>query len=224
MPAVNIPENHPKLVALDLDWTVWQGDCDKDFIPPFIRDIEGFARDRYGRYSEAYRDVKEIVGALIDAGIPVAYVSRNPSYTWVKQLLQTIKVRSKKHPEATLYDAMPDSRYLLAFSTPPGYRAKDKHFADLYNISGISLTDMLFFDDASDNIHAARFLGITSVLVKKLDGVTKKAFFSGIEAWQTARIPAIQPVQQTQQAQQTQQTQQTQQAQPTQQTQLVQVN
>jgi magnesium-dependent phosphatase-1 len=199
----DFPEHRPKLIAFDCDWTVWRGDCDRDFIGPFHRDAEGFARDRFQQYSEAYYHVKIIIADLIDAGIPVAFVSRNPSYIWVKQLLQTIRVPSKTKADATLYDAMPDERYLLAFSTPVGYRAKDKHFADLHNISGVELTDMLFFDDAPDNINAAERQGITCVLAENREGVTVDAFYDGIKAWQKANpvrpeakpMQPVQPVQ-----------------------------
>jgi magnesium-dependent phosphatase 1 len=180
---------YPELVVFDLDWTIWPFDCDKDVIAPFTNDWQSIPMDSYGRPVQAYTDACTIIAALIDAKIPVAYLSRNPNYYSVKALLEIIKVPSTLNPHATLYSAMPSPDYLHAYSSNgyPG-RGKAKHFAALKQLSGVNFSDMLFFDDMEDNISAAIKQGTPSVRLLNNKGLTMSAFNTGLEMWRTQTL------------------------------------
>ena len=49
--------------------------------------------------------------------------------------------------------------------------------------SGVSYTDMLFFDDEERNIHDISTLGVTCVLIDEDDGLDYKILRSGFDAF-----------------------------------------
>jgi magnesium-dependent phosphatase-1 len=169
-------------VAFDCDWTLYPYDCDKDRVAPFENFPYGTA-DYYGRPSAAYPDVPQILGAIADAGIPVAFLSRNPSSFSIEDLLTTLPLCSIKFgPHASLWDTMPDERYFHAYSSGGYGKGKDRHFDALQKVSGIRPKQILFFDDLKENIDAAVARGTMSVLVGT-SGLTWAAFADGILGW-----------------------------------------
>lgn len=57
--------------------------------------------------------------------------------------------------------------------------------------TGRPLSDMLFFDDLLENIKVASRLGVTSVHVSHLTGLTMAAFMCGIEGYAKAQRQKI---------------------------------
>jgi hypothetical protein len=183
---------NPSIIVFDCDWTLYPYDCDKDRIAPFHRYETGDIVDVWGSWAHPYPDVPRILGAIVDAEIPVAYLSRNPSSGGVENLLQTIPLYSTRLGTKSLWDAMPSRAYFHAYSANGYGKGKDRHFAALYKETGIHPNRLLFFDDMRDNTEAASAQGTTSVLLGK-PGLTWAAFTAGIGWWreQQEQIEAL---------------------------------
>jgi magnesium-dependent phosphatase 1 len=174
---------NPKLVAFDLDFTLWPFDCDKGVQPPFMP-CGANIYDRWYRSASPNRDVGSIVGALLDAGIKVAYLSRNPSYYAVEQLLRLCPITSKILGKLTLWDALDSRDYFHAYSSEGVGKGKDRHFGFLKGLTHIEFEDIVFFDDIPENIIAANMQGTTSVLISnRVKGLTWDLFETGIRRW-----------------------------------------
>jgi len=183
--------SNPSLLVFDCDYTIWPFDCDKNVVAPFMKSTWSGVYDYFGRPSNAYHDVAGIFGAILDAGIPVAFLSRNPSAHSVRELLEALPCLNKVGAvEKSLWDTMPSPQYFHAYSSGGIGKGKDRHFTALQAVCGIPFADMLFFDDKIDNIEAASSKGVTSVHLKR-NGLTVSAFINGIEGWRRNRLPVL---------------------------------
>lgn len=179
---------NPSIFVFDCDWTLYPYDCDKERIGPFSWSPWNGVSDCYGRPSNSYIDVPSIFGAIIDTGIPVAFLSRNPSAAQVKQLLSVIPCITKvNQTKKCLLDAMPDDTYFHVYSSGGIGKGKDKHFSALKTASGIPFSEMLFFDDILENIQAAQVQRTTAVLLGK-KGLIVEAFTDGLDSWRKSNI------------------------------------
>jgi magnesium-dependent phosphatase 1 len=177
----------PGLVVFDCDYTIWPFDCHKNVEEPFWMDAHGMIKDRFYRNSNPYKDVVSIIEGLIDADIPIAYASRNPSQYQIEQLLRAIpinpKSESKKHIR-NMWELLPSKSFFHAYSSDGGGQGKTKHFQTIKELTGIPFNKMIFFDDLPENIQCARPLGITSVILGK-SGLTWRDINTGFNAWRS---------------------------------------
>ena len=178
----------PKLCVFDLDYTIWACDCDKDIIEPYVEHSTSGINtvfDRHGRLVILYSDVREILGAIADSEIPVAFLSRNPSRGSIEKLLKVLRCPSEftESKTRTVWKIMPDENYLHAYSNGGFGKGKDLHFKNLQAVCSIPFSEMIFFDDMYDNVKAASIQGTTSVQLHKT-GLTEEAFLEGIKCWQ----------------------------------------
>jgi hypothetical protein len=179
---------NPSILVFDCDWTLYPYDCDKHRIGPFDWSICYGVTDYYGRASNSYIDVPSIFGAIIDSKIPVAFLSRNPSSSQLRQLLSVIPCISKGGVVVNfLSDAMPSENYFHAYSSNGVGKGKDKHFAALKAASGVPFKDMIIFDDLPENIQAANDQGTNAVLLGK-KGLTVEAFEDGLKSWRERSV------------------------------------
>ena len=172
---------NPDIIVFDLDYTIWPFDCDKDVFAPFYRNPQGVFDSRQ-RWANPYYDVPAIIAALYNAGIPVAYLSRNPAEESIEELLRAITMNTLDG-KRSLWDAMPNRKYFHAYSTLAGNKGKDPHFASLRELTGVPFEKMLFFDDLPQNIHYARKQGTVSVELNLRRGLTWKSFLEGLGQW-----------------------------------------
>jgi magnesium-dependent phosphatase 1 len=172
---------NPDIFVFDLDYTIWPFDCDKDVIGPFYRNPQG-VYDSSQHWANPYYDVPAIMATLYDAGIPVAFLSRNPSHASIEQLLKTIPMQTAKGT-LSLWDAMPNRNYFHAFSTVGANKGKTLHFATLHRLTNVAFENMLFFDDLPQNIHYARKQGTTSVELDLRRGLNWMSFLQGLTLW-----------------------------------------
>lgn len=176
---------NPKLIVLDLDFTLWPFDCNKYIQPPFT--FDGFnTRDRFGQLANPYSDVPYILKVLIELKIPVAIASRNPSSDICKSLLQTIKIPDTS---LTLWDAIPCENLFHAYSSGSygrGY-GKRNHFSHIHDFCKINFSDILFFDDNLENILVAQQSNVTSVHVSQTYGLNWEAFMDGLAGWRSRK-------------------------------------
>jgi magnesium-dependent phosphatase-1 len=183
--------SNPKIIVFDCDWTLYPFDCDKHLVGPFKK-VSTFVLDGHGRCAAPYAAVPNILGAIVDAGIPVAFLSRNPSAGPLEQLLRTLPLASARFPDGSLWDAMPSRDYFHAYGSQGIGKGKDRHFAALYSLTGIGPSEILFFDDLPENIAAAEAKGIASILIGD-QGLTWSAFSAGIRRWRDKKIEAFTP-------------------------------
>jgi len=66
----------PKLIVVDIDYTLWPLHVDTHVCPPFRSNGNGGAYDRYGTKIELFKDVRTIFTELKEMGIPLAAASR----------------------------------------------------------------------------------------------------------------------------------------------------
>lgn len=178
--------SNPKLFIFDCDYTIWPFDCNgnhnHDVTSPFYRYPDGIVVDKYGRSANPYPNVPYILGALYDAGIPVAFASRNPSTGYVKELLQAIPLKSQQ-PGLSLWDCLRGREDLFHAYSSGGSNNKLRHFTALQTATGLNFTDMVFFDDGPGNVTHAESIGIISILLKQVTGLTWDAIDTVVGRW-----------------------------------------
>jgi magnesium-dependent phosphatase 1 len=181
---------NPPLFVFDCDYTIWPYDCDgphpypygRDVYSPFTRLPNGYVHDKYGNSANSYPDVPFILGALYDAGIQVAYASRNKSSGYVEELLRSIPLQSQQ-PGLSLWDCLRGRRDLFHAYGSGGQNNKLLHFTNIRNVSGIDFPNMVFFDDNNRNVAHAETLGIISILLTMQTGLTWDAIDNVLRRW-----------------------------------------
>ncbi len=129
------------------------------------------------------------MGALVDAGVSVAYASRNPSAGPVEHLLRQSPIASTTlGPGASLWDALPSRALFHAYSRGgQGLRGKDKHFRAIQEAaSGLPYEEMIFFDDLPENVACAEAQGTVSVQIGP-SGLTWDALLEGLMRWRALK-------------------------------------
>lgn len=183
---------NPLLFVFDCDYTIWPYDCDgpngyprgRDVYYPFLRISNEKVIDRYGNPANSYPDVPFILGALYDAGIQVAYASRNRSSKYLEELLKAIPLQSQQ-PGLSLWDCLRGRKDLFHAYSSGSHNNKLLHFTNIRNVSGIDFSNMVFFDDNNHNVDHAETLGITSILLTQATGLTWDAIDSALGRWRT---------------------------------------
>ncbi|XP_044732035.1 magnesium-dependent phosphatase 1-like isoform X2 [Chrysoperla carnea] len=153
----------PKLIAFDLDYTLWPFWVDTHVRPPFRKTPEGAVKDSRDEKVKFYPEVPEVLKTLHQQGYILAVASRTPETAGANQLLK-------------LFDW---DKYFNYKEIYPG--CKDKHFKQIQKNSGLQFSEMLFFDDEQRNIVDLSALGVTSILVD--GGVTKDVVLQGLNKY-----------------------------------------
>lgn len=151
----------PKLVVFDLDFTLWPFWADTHVSPPFTRKSNGSVQDRSGYKIKLYDETLEILRLLRSKGVCLAAASRTEDPPAAQELLRILDIE----------------QYFLYKEIYPG--SKVTHFQKFKQASGISYSNMLFFDDEERNIHEISRLGVTCVLVRR--GMNHTVLQSGLE-------------------------------------------
>ncbi|ETW82029.1 hypothetical protein HETIRDRAFT_418029 [Heterobasidion irregulare TC 32-1] len=168
----------PKLVAFDLDYTLWPLWIDTHVTPPLRREGDELnaVHDRYDNKISFYHDVPQILHRLQSAGVIVAACSRTSAPELARKALSLLLVPPRagdKHgpvkPAIEFFDQM---------EIYPG--SKLTHFRKLQQKTGIPYSEMLFFDDEHRN-KEVQALGVTFALVR--NDFTERTFEEGLAAW-----------------------------------------
>ncbi|KAL0948508.1 hypothetical protein HGRIS_011069 [Hohenbuehelia grisea] len=171
----------PKLIAFDLDYTLWDLWIDTHVTPPFKRNEGDLNRivDSHDREIAFYEDVASILHRLRATDVTIAACSRTHAPKLARQALTMILVPPPVgHPDAS---PTPAIEYFDQAELYPG--SKLTHFKQLHEKTGIPYSEMLFFDDERRNREVKK-LGVTFCLVP--DGLDNVNFEAGLEEWRSA--------------------------------------
>ncbi|KAJ6525069.1 magnesium-dependent phosphatase-1, partial [Mycena vulgaris] len=162
----------PKLVAFDLDYTLWDLWVDTHLTGPLHRSGDAVV-DEAGTPIEFYSDVPDILRRLRDQGVLIAACSRTHAPSLAREALSLLLVPGKEGEPA-----QPAIELFGNLQIYPG--SKLTHFRALHANTGVPYDQMLFFDDEPRNREVER-LGVTFHLTPK--GVDNAVFDAGVRAW-----------------------------------------
>jgi len=168
----------PKLVAFDLDYTLWPLWVDTHINSSLKRDGDELneVHDRFGNKVMFYPDVPHILHRLRAADVVIAACSRTTAATLARQALSLLLLPPKtKDPESQV---MPAVKFFDQLEIYPG--SKIAHFKQLHKKTGIPYSEMLFFDDELRN-KEVESLGVTFQMVPQ--GLDNTCFERGLETW-----------------------------------------
>ncbi|KAF8579147.1 magnesium-dependent phosphatase-1 [Ramaria rubella] len=170
----------PQLIAFDLDYTLWDFWIDTHITAPFKRngsnDSDIFCS--YGAAIEFYPHVSQIMNRIRTfKETTIAACSRTHAPALAREALSLISVPLPEGSGSKLAIEFFDQIEIY-----PG--SKIKHFKQLHLKTGISYSEMLFYDDESRN-REVESLGVTFVLVR--NGLDTKTFENGLKEWRKRR-------------------------------------
>jgi len=187
---MTIDSRLPKLIAFDLDYTLWPLWIDSDIGSSLKRDGDTLneVHDSYGGKVAFYEDVPQVLHRLRAAGVVIAACSRTSASALARQALSLLLVPPKAgDPESPV---MPATRFFDQQEIYPG--SKITHFKQLHKKTGIPYSEMLFYDDELRN-KQVESLGVTFQLVSR--GLDNATFEKGLASWRS-RNPEI-PLEET---------------------------
>jgi len=178
---------YPKLVVFDLDWTLWPLDVDTHVDPPFVRTSSGIVLDNCGREVFLFPDTRRVLQELRANNVPIAFASRTTDPIAAEALLKSLLLHDHSDSLTTLWDCLSSRDHFQAYPSRGG-KAKTKHFSEIMkahekNFSCISFHDVVFFDDAEDNIEVATEAGVVAIYLERGEGLTYELFTRGLERW-----------------------------------------
>ncbi|KAI0690370.1 magnesium-dependent phosphatase-1 [Cytidiella melzeri] len=166
----------PKLVAFDLDYTLWDLWIDTHATPPLKCVGVNSVVDKHGQQIEFYPDVPEILHRLRAAGVIIAACSRTSAAQLARQALSLLLIPPKVGDKES--EPKPSTEYFDQLEIYPG--SKIPHFKKLHEKTGLPYSEMLFFDDERRN-NEVESLGVTFCLVRK--GMDDRTFEHGLAEW-----------------------------------------
>ncbi|GIY28779.1 magnesium-dependent phosphatase 1 [Caerostris extrusa] len=132
----------PKLIVFDLDYTLWPFWVDTHVSAPFKK-VKNHIVDGSGRKIKCFPDVPDVLNKLKSDGYILGIASRTE---WPEGAEKLVKLFEWDN-------------YFTYKEIYPG--RKTTHFERMHKASGISYSDMLFFDDEARNIMDLKKLAST---------------------------------------------------------------
>ncbi|KAK1831297.1 magnesium-dependent phosphatase [Podospora conica] len=170
----------PRLIVLDLDYTLWPFYSDIHITPPLRPTATPTAvTDRNSEPFTLYPDVPAILVLLpsLPSPIRLAVASKSPVGDLCREVLKLIRLPAGGKGERGVIDVF-DAGLEIYEGT------KLRHFEVLRRRTGVAYEDMLFFDDERPNREVER-LGVTMQLVA--DGLSWAELEKGVEEWRARR-------------------------------------
>ncbi|KAE8402202.1 magnesium-dependent phosphatase-1 [Aspergillus pseudonomiae] len=171
----------PRLIAFDLDHTLWPFKVDADVSEPVeARDNNSCIVDRRGKSFAFYPAVSSILSSCKDRSIPLALASRSHAPDLALAILEALHINPAFSDNTTLNTPSVCARnYFDYIQIVPG--TKKQHFMRIHHASGIAYEDILFFDDEARNHDVETELGVTFCLIR--GGITRDEVDRGVRAW-----------------------------------------
>lgn len=171
----------PKLIAFDLDYTLWAFWIDTHIVGPLQR-VKGSKDvvDSYGTPVEFFPHVPQILNQIrAFEDTTIAACSRTTASALAREALSLISVPLPKGGRSS---SMQADKFFDQLEIYPG--SKIAHFKQLHRKTGIPYTEMLFFDDEIRN-REVESLGVTFVFVQ--NGLDAQTFEKGLKEWRQRR-------------------------------------
>ncbi|KAJ5905113.1 uncharacterized protein N7473_002029 [Penicillium subrubescens] len=172
----------PKLIAFDLDYTLWPFWVDTHVSAPVkARDNNSRVVDRWGESFAFYPAVSSIIYACKNRSIPLAIASRTHAPDLARDMLKALHIipTFSDNPAANNAKSIRALEYFDFVQIFPSN--KTQHFSRIQQTSTVTYEDMLFFDDEARNRNVETELGVTFYLVR--DGMTRDEVDKGVWAW-----------------------------------------
>ncbi|KAK0620084.1 acid phosphatase-domain-containing protein [Immersiella caudata] len=173
----------PRLIVLDLDYTLWPFYSDIHISTP-VRPVAGpnpaAVTDRNGESFSLYRDAPHIlhlISSLPGGQIRLAVASKSPVGELCREVLKTLRLPPGM-PKGKKVIEVFDGGLEIYEGT------KLRHFEVISRRTGIPYEQMLFFDDERPNREVEK-LGVTMRLVD--DGLSWEELEKGIHQWRRNR-------------------------------------
>lgn len=141
----------PEVVVFDLDDTVWDGDIDMTSGPPF-RLKKQKVEAKKGDSVSLFRDTSEIFGWLQARGVRAAVASHTSTPRWAEAALQLLKTE----PAGVSFAMVAGIKEMHGAS-------KNKHLTKIASRAGCTTADLVFYDNARQNIVDGEAIGVVSV-------------------------------------------------------------
>ncbi|KDR71622.1 hypothetical protein GALMADRAFT_229581 [Galerina marginata CBS 339.88] len=184
-------EAYPRLVALDLDYTLWDLWIDTHVTGPLRRheNTVNQVLDKYGEQISFYKDVPDILHGIRsrslrvnddeeDRKVVIAACSRTHAPDLANQCLRLLLVPPSVDAEQSIHKPTAAIEFFDELEIYPG--SKIKHFKALHQRTGIPYSEMVFFDDEQRNSEVGK-LGVTFQHVPR--GLTRQIFDHGLKEW-----------------------------------------
>ncbi|KAF8254054.1 magnesium-dependent phosphatase-1 [Wilcoxina mikolae CBS 423.85] len=172
----------PKLIAFDLDYTLWPFWVDTHVTAPLKATGQyNKVHDRYKDVWSFYPDVPSILYHLRSKELKIAAASRTHTPELAREMLSLLQLEQGGR----------GIDYFDEFEIYPG--SKVAHFRSLQKKTGLEYSEMLFFDDEARNRNVEKELGVQMILVPK--GVNNEVFDKGVLAWRKRQKKTAEDVQ-----------------------------
>ena len=164
----------PRLVVFDLDYTLWHPELYQlSSGPPFSASSDGCVLTARGERLDLFPAARSALVELGDAGVPIAIASRASEREWAMEIMRLLRVDGTR----TVADLVGESPVVIQGGS------KTRHLKHIAHESGVSLREMLFFDNERTNIQEVEKLGVRCVYCPRglKDGVYRDglALFAG---------------------------------------------
>ena len=162
---------------------------------PFHRTSSGIVLDSCGRKVFLFPDTRRVLQELRTNNVPIAFASRTTDPIAAEALLKSFLLHDHGETPSdsltTLWDCLSSRDHFQAYPSRGG-RAKTKHFSEIMKahektFSCIGFHDVVFFDDAEDNIEVATESGVVAIYLERGEGLTYELFTRGLERWRQGR-------------------------------------
>lgn len=165
-----------KLIAFDLDGTLWDPDMYKLYGgSPFHLESDEVAIGSKGEKVSLLGITSKVFDYLHDNKIIIAVASCTDEPAWADELLRKFKTPSNR----TLFSLIESSQIFRS--------NKQVHFNKIKKqYPHIKYEEMLFFDNESTNIRNVKQLGVRCVYCP--DGVTTKAWNEGLQMFEMNKL------------------------------------
>jgi len=181
---------YPKLVALNLDYTVWHGFLNKEKfgkgstagnangIEDNLERVNGWIlRDRSNpeNFISLFPDVPRIITDLATSGVQIVIVSRNTSKALCYRALYYFQAKDPRTKGSKPIIELARFNYICD-------EPITEHLKKMRSWSRFEYSDMILFD-ADQRSDEVKELGVTCKLLRDFKGLTWARYQEGLEAW-----------------------------------------
>ncbi|EKX39232.1 hypothetical protein GUITHDRAFT_143640 [Guillardia theta CCMP2712] len=162
----------PKVVAFDLDATLWYPEMYQLWGggSPFKKNNDKTLTDRSGTRCYLMGNTAEILREIKTSprwkGAKIAYCSCTDEPTWADECMRLFEIG-----DGMTLESVVDIKEIFKSS-------KSTHFRNIHKKTGIPYEDMIFFDNEAHNCHTVAPLGVTCIHTPR--GMTEEVWKNGL--------------------------------------------